>query len=56
MIDRKQVAIDFVKSLNHLEIKKIILYGSVVYFFELGENVKIAKFIKLYKYTHFIKI
>jgi len=30
MVDRKQLAIDFAKSLNHLEINKIILYGSVV--------------------------
>ena len=29
MVDRKQLAIDFAKSLNHPEIEKIILYGSV---------------------------
>jgi len=29
MIDRKQIAIDFAKSLNHPEIEKIILFGSV---------------------------
>jgi len=29
MIDRKQLAIDFAKSLNHPEIEKIILFGSV---------------------------
>ena len=28
-MDRKQLAIDFAKSLNHPEIEKIILYGSV---------------------------
>jgi len=30
MVDRKQIAIDFAKSLNYPEINKIILYGSVV--------------------------
>ena len=29
MINRKQLAIDFAKSLNHPEIEKIILFGSV---------------------------
>jgi predicted nucleotidyltransferase len=29
MVDRKQIAIDFAKSLNHPEIEKIILFGSV---------------------------
>lgn len=29
MIDKKQIAIDFAKSLNHPEIEKIILFGSV---------------------------
>jgi predicted nucleotidyltransferase len=29
MVDRKQLAIDFAKSLNHPEIVKIILFGSV---------------------------
>ena len=29
MVDRKKLAIDFVQSLNHLEIEKIILFGSV---------------------------
>ena len=29
MIDRKQLAIDFAQSLNHTEIEKIILFGSV---------------------------
>ena len=29
MLDRKQLAIDFAKSLNYPEIKKIILFGSV---------------------------
>jgi len=29
MVDRKQLAIDFAKSLNHPEIEKIILFGSV---------------------------
>jgi len=29
MIDRKQLAIDFAKSLNHSEIEKVILFGSV---------------------------
>jgi predicted nucleotidyltransferase len=29
MIDRKQLAIDFAKSLDHPEIEKIILFGSV---------------------------
>ena len=29
MIDRKQLAIDFAKSLNHPEIEKIFLFGSV---------------------------
>ena len=29
MMDRKQLAIDFAKSLNHPEIEKIILFGSV---------------------------
>jgi len=28
-MDRKQLAIDFAKSLNHPEIEKIILFGSV---------------------------
>jgi predicted nucleotidyltransferase len=28
-MDRKQIAIDFAKSLNHEEIEKIILFGSV---------------------------
>ncbi|MCL2157228.1 MAG: nucleotidyltransferase domain-containing protein [Methanobrevibacter sp.] len=28
-MNRKQLAIDFAKSLNHSEIEKIILYGSV---------------------------
>ncbi|MDR0913353.1 MAG: nucleotidyltransferase domain-containing protein [Methanobrevibacter sp.] len=28
-MDRKQIAIDFAKSLNHPEIEKIILFGSV---------------------------
>ncbi|KZX11481.1 nucleotidyltransferase domain-containing protein [Methanobrevibacter filiformis] len=28
-MDRKQIAIDFAKSLNHSEIEKIILFGSV---------------------------
>ena len=28
-MDRKKIAIEFAKSLNHPEIKKIILYGSV---------------------------
>jgi len=28
-LDRKQLAIDFANSLNHSEIEKIILYGSV---------------------------
>ncbi|KZX15228.1 nucleotidyltransferase domain protein [Methanobrevibacter cuticularis] len=28
-MDRKQLAIDFAKTLNHPEIEKIILYGSV---------------------------
>ncbi|MDR2624285.1 MAG: nucleotidyltransferase domain-containing protein [Methanobrevibacter sp.] len=28
-MDRKQLAIDFAKSLNHEEIEKIILFGSV---------------------------
>ena len=30
-MDRKQLAIDFAKSLNHSEIEKIILYGSVAH-------------------------
>jgi predicted nucleotidyltransferase len=29
VMNRKQIAIDFVKSLNHAEIEKIVLYGSV---------------------------
>lgn len=29
LMNRKQLAIDFAKSLNHPEIKKIILFGSV---------------------------
>ena len=29
MIDRKQLAIDLAQSLNHTEIEKIILFGSV---------------------------
>ena len=29
MIDKKQLAIDFAKSLDHPEIEKIILFGSV---------------------------
>ncbi|MDR2967864.1 MAG: nucleotidyltransferase domain-containing protein [Methanobacteriaceae archaeon] len=29
MMDRKQIAIDFAKSLNHPEIEKVILFGSV---------------------------
>lgn len=29
MRDKKQIAIDFAKSLNHPEIEKIILFGSV---------------------------
>ncbi|MCL2156928.1 MAG: nucleotidyltransferase domain-containing protein [Methanobrevibacter sp.] len=29
MVDRKKLAIDFAKSLNHPEIEKIILFGSV---------------------------
>ncbi|MCL2156753.1 MAG: nucleotidyltransferase domain-containing protein [Methanobrevibacter sp.] len=29
MKDRKQLAIDFAKSLNHHEVEKIILFGSV---------------------------
>lgn len=29
IMDKKQIAIDFAKSLNHPEIKKIILFGSV---------------------------
>ena len=29
MVDRKQLAFDFAKSLNHPEIEKIILFGSV---------------------------
>ena len=29
MVDRKQLAIDFAQSLNHPEIEKIILFGSV---------------------------
>jgi len=29
MVDRKQIAIDFAQSLNHPEIEKIILFGSV---------------------------
>jgi predicted nucleotidyltransferase len=29
MIDRKQIAIEFAKSLNHPEIEKVILFGSV---------------------------
>jgi predicted nucleotidyltransferase len=29
MVNRKQLAIDFAKSLNHPEIEKIILFGSV---------------------------
>ena len=29
MVDKKQLAIDFAKSLNHPEIEKIILFGSV---------------------------
>ena len=29
MVKRKQIAIDFAKSLNHPEIEKIILFGSV---------------------------
>jgi len=29
MVDRKQLAIEFAKSLNHPEIEKIILFGSV---------------------------
>ncbi|MDR0912573.1 MAG: nucleotidyltransferase domain-containing protein [Methanobrevibacter sp.] len=28
-MDKKQIAIDFAKSLNHSEIEKIILFGSV---------------------------
>jgi len=28
-MDRKKIAIEFANSLNHLEIEKIILYGSV---------------------------
>jgi predicted nucleotidyltransferase len=28
-MDRKQIAIDFAKSLNHPEIEKVILFGSV---------------------------
>ncbi|MCL2687758.1 MAG: nucleotidyltransferase domain-containing protein [Methanobrevibacter sp.] len=28
-MDRKQLAVDFAKSLNHPEIRKIILFGSV---------------------------
>ncbi|MDR3223294.1 MAG: nucleotidyltransferase domain-containing protein [Methanobrevibacter sp.] len=30
VINRKQIAIDFANSLNHKEIEKIILFGSVV--------------------------
>jgi len=29
IVDRKQLAIDFARSLNHPEIEKIILFGSV---------------------------
>ena len=29
MVNRKQIAIDFANSLNHPEIEKIILFGSV---------------------------
>lgn len=36
MIDRKQLAIDFAKSLNHPEIEKVILFGSVA----RGEDTK----------------
>jgi len=36
MVDRKQLAIDFAKSLNHPEIEKIILFGSVA----RGEDTK----------------
>jgi predicted nucleotidyltransferase len=36
MIDRKQLAIDFAKSLNHPEIERIILFGSVA----RGEDTK----------------
>ena len=41
MIDRKQIAIDFVKSLNHPEIEKIILFGLY--------KIKIRKMIKFPK-------
>ena len=34
ILDRKKIAIEFAKSLNHPEIEKIILYGSVA----LGED------------------
>ena len=36
MVDRKKLAIDFAKSLNHPEIEKIILFGSVA----RGEDTK----------------
>ena len=36
MVDRKQLAIDFAKSLDHPEIVKIILFGSVA----RGEDTK----------------
>ena len=36
MVDRKQLAIDFAKSLDHPEIEKIILFGSVA----RGEDTK----------------
>ena len=29
MVDKKQLAIDFAKSLNHPEIERIVLFGSV---------------------------
>lgn len=35
-MDRKQLAMDFAKSLNHPEIEKIIIFGSVA----RGENNK----------------
>jgi predicted nucleotidyltransferase len=35
-MNRKQLAIDFAKSLNHPEIEKIILFGSVA----RGEDIK----------------
>ena len=38
MVDRKLLAIDFAKSLNHPQIEKIILFGSVARGDDIGES------------------